>query len=142
MPSHERTTYYIETSPAGTGLSNNPDLDLKVFHRLAGFAEPFLLRHAFLRLRGFGLFEERGQLVDWDWKYRRRVLLRGHLHKTLKESELQGHGLFPDDLGRIRQLLRGLKLSFGVNDFGPSLPLRLRLLGHGPLHLLRQIDVL
>ncbi len=53
MPSHERTTYCIETSPAGTGLSNNPDLDLKVFHRLAGFAEPFLLRHVFLRFRGF-----------------------------------------------------------------------------------------
>jgi hypothetical protein len=57
------------------------------------------------------LFQERGQQVDWDRDYYRRVLLRGHLHKTLKETELQGHGLFPHDLGRIRQLLRGLKFS-------------------------------
>ncbi len=55
---------------------------------------------------------------------------------------MHGHGLFRDDLSCIRQLLRGLKLSFGMNNLGPPFPLRLRLLSHSPLHLLWQINVL
>ena len=44
--------------------------------------------------------------------------------------------------GRLRQLLRGDQLAFGVDDLGALLALGLGLAGHRPLHVLRQIDVL
>ena len=50
--------------------------------------------------------------------------------------------MFRNNLGCIRQFLRSLKLSLRVNDLGPPLHLRLRLLSHSPLHLLWQINVL
>jgi hypothetical protein len=40
------------------------------------------------------------------------------------------------------KLLRGLKLSLGVNDLCAPLSFRLRLLGRGPLHLVGKVDVL
>src|SRR4030095_1293327 len=86
--------------------------------------------------------QERSQQVDGYGENRRRIFLRGYLDKTLEVTELQGRGLFADDLRRIRQLLRGLKLTVRMNHLGPSLALRLRLFGHGPLHLLRKIDML
>ena len=86
--------------------------------------------------------QKRSQQVDRHGENRRRILLRGYLDKTLQVSELQGHRLFADNLRRVRQLLRSLKLTVRMNHFGPSFALRLRLFGHGPLHFLRKIDML
>jgi hypothetical protein len=47
-----------------------------------------------------------------------------------------------DDLRRQGELGGGLVLAFGGDDLPPALPLGLGLLGHGPLHLVGQVDVL
>ncbi len=46
-----------------------------------------------------------------------------------------------DDRGGIRELLRGLELTLGIDDLGSPIPLRLGLAAHGPLDLGGQRDV-
>jgi len=41
----------------------------------------------------------------------------------------------------LHEFLSGLKLGFGVYDFGMSLPLRLGLAGHRPLHAVGQNNI-
>ncbi len=43
---------------------------------------------------------------------------------------------------RVLEPGRRLQFALGIDDLGPPLPLGFGLLGHGPLHLLRKIDVL
>src|SRR3990167_5766577 len=74
------------------------------------------------------LLDKGTQQIDGHWKDSSGVLLRRNLYQTLEKTELQGHGVFSHDLGRIRQLLGGLKFSVRMNDLSAPLPLRLRFL--------------
>ena len=71
-----------------------------------------------------------------------RIVFRGYFNEALQKSEVHGRRLFCHHPGCVRESLRGLELAFGVNDLRTPLSLRLRLLGHGALHLLGKIDVL
>ena len=51
-------------------------------------------------------------------------------------------GFWIDDRRRLSELLTCLQLTLGVDDLRPLLALGLGLTGHGPLHGLRQLDVL
>src|SRR5581483_2486967 len=88
------------------------------------------------------LRQETSQQVHRHRQDHRGIIFRGYFDKTLQESEVHGCGVLSNDLSRIGQFLRGLKFPFRVNDLGASFALRLRLSGHGALHVCGQIDVL
>jgi len=55
---------------------------------------------------------------------------------------LNGGRVDTDHIGCLSQFLCSLELAVGMDDLGPSLPLRLRLPCNCPAHLFRQIDLL
>ena len=57
-------------------------------------------------------------------------------------SELQRRRVARQHLGRLRELLGGLELALGADDLRAPLALGLGLARHGPLHALRELDVL
>src|SRR5687768_12254318 len=67
------------------------------------------------------------QQLDGDREDDRRVLLGRDLHHRLELAELQGAGGVGDHVGRLTQLLRGLKFAFGGDDLGPPFTFRFRL---------------
>ena len=69
----------------------------------------------------------------------RRVLLGGDLDERLQVAQVQRDRLRVERARRLGQLLARLELARGVDDLGPLLALRLGLLRHRPLHLLRQV---
>jgi hypothetical protein len=46
----------------------------------------------------------------------------------------------PEDLGGVDKSLRGLELGFRMDDLGAPVALRLRLLGDGAYHVVRELD--
>ena len=51
-------------------------------------------------------------------------------------------GMLRDDVGRLAELHRRLVFALGGDDLGAALALGLGFLGHRPLHIIRQRDVL
>ena len=75
-------------------------------------------------------------------KTRGVVLLDPDFRQGLEVAELKSYRLPGYHLGGVGQLGGRLELAVGVNDLGALFTLRLGLLGHGPLHLLRQVHCL
>jgi len=85
---------------------------------------------------------ERFEQLEGQGEDDRGVLLGGDLRQRPQESELEGLGIRGNDIGGLGELARSLELAFGVDDFGPAFAFGLGLLGDGPDHILRKIDML
>ena len=83
-----------------------------------------------------------GECVDGNRKDRRGIFLCGDFHQRLEIPELKGSGVLTNHVGGLCEFLCGLKLSLRMDDFGTAFSLSLGLSGDGPLHVLRNIDVL
>ena len=92
-------------------------------------------------LRGLG---EGAQQVERDREDRRRGVVRARrdLEQRLQVAQLERRRVARQHLGRLGELLGRLELALGADDLGAPLALGLGLTGHGPLHALRQLDVL
>jgi hypothetical protein len=71
-----------------------------------------------------------------------RILLDRNLRHRLQCAQLQRYRVLRDDVGGLAELYRRLILALGGDDLGAALALGLGFLGHRPLHVLRQRDVL
>src|SRR6202022_1757289 len=70
------------------------------------------------------------------------VFLDRDLRHGLQGAQLQRHRMLGDDVGRLTEFYCRLVLAFSSDDLGTALALGLGFLGHRPLHILRQRDVL
>ena len=85
---------------------------------------------------------ERFEQLEGQGEDDRGVLLDGDLRQGSQEPKLEGLGIRGNDIGGLGELARCLELAFGMDDFGPAFALGLGLLGDGPDHVLRKIDML
>lgn len=117
-----------------------------------GYLFLFLIRHWRLRLRHsvqrlalpsplLPRFQKRLQQIYRHRKYSSRILFRSDLPKGLQIPQRDGAGLLVEYPRRVGETLRGLVFTFRGDDLRPALPFRFGLLGHGPLHFLREIDL-
>src|SRR5256886_7421044 len=86
--------------------------------------------------------EQRAEEIERQREKGGRGPLRRDLAHGLQIPELDGDRMPRENLGRVGQLRRRLKLAVGVDDLGPPLALGLRLLGHRALHVLGEVDLL
>ena len=85
-----------------------------------------------LRLRrAWAAFSEQGrEQIQGQRQERNPAALRRDFLHRLQEAQLQGDGLGGDHAAGFDELGGGLKLPFGIDDFGPAFPFALGLAGH------------
>src|SRR5438105_11051787 len=80
--------------------------------------------------------------VERDRKDNRGVFLNADFRQRLQIPKLDRNWLTGEDFRSVREALRSGEFAFRVNDLRALLAIRLRLLGHGAQHRLREIDLL
>jgi len=89
-----------------------------------------------------GFFVREGlEEIQRQWENDRGVLFGGDFGQGAQEAELKGLGILGNDVGGLGELAGGLEFALGVDDLGPPFPFGLGLLGDGPDHVLRQVDL-
>src|SRR5687768_18447594 len=86
--------------------------------------------------------EEPGDEIDGKREDDGGVFFRADFGQRLQIAKLDAERILVDDRRRLSELLAGLQLALGVDHLRALLAFGLGLAGHGPLHRLRQLDVL